>query len=100
MKEPWGFIIVFSLMMLTIAYLSGCSTKGYRDDTTGSLLCLGYCELNVENRNQGVKTEYTDGTETTEYSYNDASGLAQDQADKIRARLEHPEGEITGERHE
>ena len=25
MKEPWGFIIVYSLMMLTIAYLSGCT---------------------------------------------------------------------------
>ena len=31
MKEPWGFIIIFSLMMVTIAYLSGCTRLGLED---------------------------------------------------------------------
>ena len=31
MKEPWGFILIFSLMMVTIAYLSGCTALDKKD---------------------------------------------------------------------
>ena len=31
MKEPWGFIIIFCLMMGTVLYLSGCTRLGLED---------------------------------------------------------------------
>ena len=52
MKEPWGFITIFTLMMLTIAYLSGCTQfDTHEGDTRYSKVHMvsndGECEVMV-----------------------------------------------------
>ena len=50
------FISTFSAMMLSILLLHGCTSKSMREDTTGKLICVGYCELDVANKKQSVTT--------------------------------------------
>ena len=56
MKDNIGFILTFTSMMLTIILLHGCTSKSMREDTTGKLTCVGYCELDVANQKQSITT--------------------------------------------
>ena len=78
MKQNMGFILTFSLMMVTIALLHGCATESSKTHTTGKMTCVGFCELDVGNRSATIRTEHPDGTVISEMKKE--TGLAQDQA--------------------
>ena len=60
------FRICGSLLLPLI--LSGCATETLHGDTSGKLTCVGYCELDVENRQSSVKTEKPSGEVVEEVS--------------------------------
>ena len=51
----WGLVIAM--------FLKGCATHGEEASGTGILTCLGFCELQVANRERSVTVE-ADGKAT------------------------------------
>ena len=61
MKQNMGFILTFTVMMVTIALLHGCTAKGLAENATGKLTCVGYCELDINNSQHSISTTDSGG---------------------------------------
>lgn len=49
------FIATFSAMMICILWLSACTGTGGEKKESGSLICLGYCDLKIDNTDTEVE---------------------------------------------
>ena len=66
--KGYGWVIILVLMFIAIGILHGCTTETAREDTTGKMTCVGYCELDVSNKQQSVSTTEPGGKTTEEFS--------------------------------